>query len=118
MRVAAGLLGAVFVLAAALQWNDPDPLRWILAYLVAAALSISAAAGRFLLIPNLLAGVGFGLWFLALAPALPSAETAAFTSFEMRSKSHEEPREAIGLALCAAWSAALAGRAWRSRGER
>lgn len=114
VRVAAGVFTAVFLLCAAVQWNDPDPLRWILAYLVAAMLSAAAATGRKLLLPNALAAGVFTIWFLSLASTIGAADTEAFTSFKMKEDRHEEPREAIGLALCAAWTATLAGLAWRA----
>jgi hypothetical protein len=114
MRVTAGVFTGVFLLCAAVQWNDPDPLRWIFAYLVAAMLSAAAAAGRNLLVPNALAAAVFAAWFLSLASTIGSADPEAFTSFAMQQDSHEEPREAIGLALCAAWTASLAGLAWRA----
>lgn len=112
MRVAAGLLGAVFVLAAAVQWNDPDPVIWILGYLLAAGLSVAAAFGRVLFLPNLIATAIFSIWFLSLAASLLHADSAAFTSIQMQAPDHEKPREAIGLALCAGWTAALA---WQAR---
>ncbi|MCH7868754.1 MAG: transmembrane 220 family protein [Myxococcales bacterium] len=115
MRVVAGVFAAVFLLSAAVQWNDPDPLRWICAYLVAAVLSITAAMGRTLLIPNAAAAAVFAAWFLSLAPTIGSADPEAFTSFQMKDVSHEEPREAMGLALCAVWTAVLAGFAWRAK---
>lgn len=108
MRIASGVFCAVFLLAVAVQWNDPDPLVWMLGYGLAAALSLVACFGRFPVLPNALAAIGFALWFLSLAAALPGAPSEAFTSFRMQSAAHEEPREAVGLLLCAAWTAALA----------
>lgn len=115
MRRAAGFFALLFTASAALQWNDPDPVAWILAYLVAAALSVAAAMGQRFVVLNAIAGLGFGIGFAQLAGTLPGADSAAFTSFQMQSASHEEPREAIGLALCAGWSFVLAWHAWRGR---
>jgi hypothetical protein len=115
MRGASIVLAVVFVVAAGVQLNDPDPLRWIVGYLVAAALSVMAAMGRARWQPNALAALAFGLWFLTLAPTLWTAESAAFTSFQMKAERHEEPREAVGLALCTVWCAALA--VWAARGR-
>lgn len=108
MRIAAGFFTALFLVAAAVQWNDPDPWHWIAGYLLAAGLSAAAVRGRSPWIPNLLASAVFALWFSSLAPSLVGADPAAFQSFQMAAASHEVPREAIGLALCAVWCAILA----------
>lgn len=115
MRSIDGLMTGLFLLAVAVQWNDPDPLVWMAGYGVAAGLSAAAARGRLPVLANALAALGFTLWFAALAPALRGAPSEAFTSFHMRAASHEEPREAIGLLLCAGWTGFLAWRGWRAR---
>lgn len=115
MRGASALFCAVFLLAVAVQWNDPDPLVWMLGYGLAAALSLAACFGRIPLLPNALAAAGFAVWFLALAGTLPGAPSEAFTSFRMQQAAHEEPREAVGLLLCFAWTSFLAWRGWRGR---
>jgi hypothetical protein len=112
MRIVARMFCALFVLAAVLQLNDPDPVLWTLAYLLAAMLSLGAALGRSWMLANVAASILFGVWFLLLAPSLVEAESAAFRSFKMSEARHEEPREAVGLALAACWCAALA---WQSR---
>lgn len=45
LRIFHGLMTALFVFAAALQYNDANPLRWAIIYLVAAFVSGLAAAG-------------------------------------------------------------------------
>ena len=108
MRILSSLFCALFVLAAVVQWNDPDPLLWIMGYLSAAMLSAGAAWGRSWTRANAGAAVIFGLWFAMLAPSLMQAERAAFETFQMSEADHEEPREAVGLGLAAGWCAALA----------
>ena len=115
MRIASGLMAALFVWAAVLQLNDPDPLRWILAYLVAALISAAVAFGRASVLASAVAAIVFASWFLALAPTLLGAESDAFTSFRMKESQHEQPREAIGLALCALWCGVLA--VWGAKGR-
>ena len=117
MRVAAGIFAVVFALGAVVQWNDPDPLLWIVGYATGAILSLAAAFGRPLYRSHLAASIAFGLWFLSLAPSLVGAPSEAFTSFEMTAGSHEEPREAGGLALLSGWNAVLAFSA-RRRSQR
>lgn len=114
MRTLCGVFVAIFLLSAAVQWNDPDPLLWIAGYLIAAALSAAAFVGRIPVVPNVCAAVVFALWFLSLAGSLPDAPSEAFTSFEMVAPDHERPREAVGLLICAAWTSFLAWRGMRA----
>ena len=108
VRILSGFFCALFVVAAAVQWNDPDPLLWIMGYLLAAILSAGLAWGRTWTGANAGAAVFFALWFATLAPSLMQAEQAAFETFEMSEARHEEPREAVGVGLAAGWCAALA----------
>lgn len=105
----------MFVVSAAVQWNDPDPLAWIGLYGLAAVLAGAAARGRVPLAANLAA---FALFILLTALWLPSLETAraeAFTSVQMKASRDEEPRETVGLALAAVWSLVQSREAWRQR---
>jgi hypothetical protein len=108
----------VFALAAFVQWNDPDPLPWIALYALAALLSLAAAAGRFWLWPSVAAAGLYLVGVLSLLPALADARASAFTSWKMRDVSDEEAREALGLAICAAWMVVLIVRAMAERRPR
>lgn len=108
MRVAAGVFAGIFLLGAIVQWNDPDPAVWILGYSVAAGLSLAACLGRPSRLACAIAAGVFAVWFVSLAPSLRGAPEAAFSSFQMQASSHEEPREAAGLALLSGWNLALA----------
>ena len=114
-RVAAALMCGVFILSAAVQWNDPDPWRWIPLYSLAAVLAGLAAAGRLPLRPNAAALVLFTVLFVLAAPSLFAARRGAFTHWKMQSAGDEEAREAGGLALCALWSAVQTALARRAR---
>jgi len=116
-RLAAGLMAVLFVFSAAVQWNDPDPALWIALYGVAAVLAAAAALGTLPLPPNAAAAVLFTLLFLWWAPSLVGARAEAFESVEMQEAGDEEPREALGLLLCAAWSGAQSVAAWRRRDD-
>ena len=113
MRAASVGMACVFAVGAFVQLNDPDPWLWILAYSVAAAMSLAAALGVRPVAVNAGLALVFALWFASLAPTLVGAPQAAFSSFEMQAAAHEEPREAVGLLLLAVWSAGLA--AWGAR---
>jgi hypothetical protein len=106
---------ALFVVAAAVQWNDPDPARWIAIYGVAALLSARAAQGQLPLVPNVLAALAFLALGLRALPDLLGAREEAFTHWHMLSERDEVAREAGGLAICAAWSAVLTAAALRAR---
>lgn len=81
MRVVSLLFAGTFVLCAAVQWNDPDPIRWMGFYLVAAVL---AGGASFLAIPRpiyvAVACVSFA-WTAALLPEVLSE--ASFTGTEV-----------------------------------
>ncbi len=118
MRILCFFFGGLFLIGAGVQWNDPDPLAWVVAYLVGAGLSFHAGSGGRAFAANAIAALAFGVWFATLAATIPGAPEEAFTSFEMRERSHEEPREAVGLLLLAGWSAVLAVRARSVEGDR
>ena len=114
-RVASAAMALLFAFAAAVQANDPDPIAWILLYAAAAALAALAAAGRAHLGLSLAAAALFSALAVLWAPSLPEARPEAFTSVRMKAAEDEEPRETIGLALCAAWSSATALAVHRAR---
>jgi hypothetical protein len=76
---------AVFVVSAALQWNDPDPAYWMAVYDVSAILAARAVQGQLPLVPNLVAA------------------------------GDELAREAGGLGVCALWSGLQPALARRAR---
>lgn len=48
MKILFGTLSLIFVLFAAVQYNDPDPVPWILYYLAVAGLMGASAMGKYL----------------------------------------------------------------------
>ena len=70
MKIIAGLAALLFAYSAFLQWNDPDPVRWIALYSCAAVLSVASifeATPRPMLLS--LAGVA-GIWSATLVPGV------------------------------------------------
>lgn len=114
-RAAAGVMTALFVVSAAVQWNDPDPAYWIAIYGVAALLAARAAQGQLPLIPNAAALVLFAILAARTLPDLLGGREQAFTHWHMLEARDEVAREAGGLLLCALWSAVQTAVAWRLR---
>ena len=112
MRWLDGLMTLLFALAIAVQYNDPDPLYWMLLYTPAALLSGLALAGRFRLRPTLLACGVYLVLALHAAPAFFQARPESFNAWRMGTLADEEVREAAGILLCALWTGVLF---WRAR---
>ncbi|GAB2581373.1 transmembrane 220 family protein [Spirosoma areae] len=102
------IFGLLFILFAALQYNDPDPEVWVPIYAAAAVACFMAYAG-----------VG-RWWFFAVIAGMyvvaavyqwpPAFEGFLFGEMGMRSLNIELARESGGLAICAAvmvWLALL-----------
>jgi hypothetical protein len=104
-------MGFLFLFSAAVQYNDPDPLRWLGVYLLAAALS-------FLSLRNLLpwwlyaaTGVLAIVWAVGIGVGVDaSGYRSMFGEFGMASLEVEEAREAVGLVIIGVWMGVLAGR--------
>ena len=114
-RIISGIMLVVFLFACAVQYNDPDPFRWILYYGYAALLTVLGITGRFTVLAPIgllayLAGFAYYLpgWDLDTLLQLLSEET-------MINERVELAREAFGLLICAAWMAVLTWKWWRGR---
>jgi hypothetical protein len=109
-------MAALFTFAAAVQYNDPDPLRWMAVYGLAAVACVLAVTGRLpRLLPGLL-GLGALLWAGTLAPGVVGRVSVGelFQSYGMRSETVEEGREMGGLLIVTAWMGALLARPGRA----
>jgi hypothetical protein len=114
-RTVSGLMAALLAFAAAVNFNDPDPVRWVAIYGVACAVSIFAAATG--TVPSA-ASAAIALvalvWGIALAARVPSLDvyTHMFDEWEMTSPTIEEAREACGLFIVAVWMAVVTAVGW------
>lgn len=114
-RAVAGLMAALLAFAAAVNFNDPDPVRWVAIYGAACVVSIIVAlTGAVPLAVPASIGVVALAWAIVWAARVPSLEvyTHMFDQWEMTSKTVEEARETGGLLIVAVWMAALVLRAW------
>ena len=110
MRVLNGVFAALFALGAAVQYNDPDPLRWIAVYAAAFAGCVLWELGRLPRALPIATAVVAAAWGLAIASGMrltaPFGE--ALADWSMHAGGSEELREAIGLGLVAVWTTLLA----------
>ncbi len=90
----------IFLMSAAVQYNDPDPERWMAIYGLAALACISVLIDRK---PHY-----YIFWIMALGYLVaayfqwpPKFEGFLFDEIKMRSMNIEEARETGGLVICA-----------------
>ena len=111
-------MAALFALAAAVQWNDPDPTRWMAVYGAACAISLMAARGR---PPH--RAMAATLAAIAMAWAIATSDNVGggnsylhmFDAWEMKTPAIEEAREATGLVIVAGWMLVVAVTSHRLR---
>lgn len=126
LRVADGVMALLFFASAAVQYNDPDPLRWMAVYLAAAGVSaVSAwkapAAARTPVVASAaVVGVVAAVWAATILPRVVG--TPGFPTFRfghgMENDAIEETRELGGLVITATWMAVVAARGARKGGRR
>src|SRR5436309_8511596 len=112
MRVANVLMTGLFALAVAVQYNDPDPVRWMAIYGAACLVTLMVAIrGR----APLAAPVTVGLVAVAWCVYWASTSRAdlgtyghMFDAWEMKNEPIEEAREASGLLIISVWMAVVA----------
>ena len=118
LRAANAVIAALFALAAAVQWNDPDPARWMAVYGAACASSLMAARGR---PPHpaaaaTLAGIAI-TWAVAIGVGVGGGDSYLhmFDAWEMKTPVIEAAREVTGLVIVAGWMLVVATASQRLR---
>ncbi len=97
----------VFLLCIGVQYNDPDPLPWMLAYVYATTVTALAIANRYTFMAAL--GVpGYLTGFAYFMPGWHPNTLLLLLEPKMSSLDVELAREAIGLLICAFWMGVLA----------
>ena len=111
------VMTVMFAASVVVQYNDPDPLPWMLVYgsgAVVAGLEVVRRAR--VLLAAVVGLVALG-WAGSIAPRVlgkvPFGDM--FGAFEMKHTGIEESREMYGLLLIAVWMAAVTVAAWRRR---
>ena len=104
------VMAALFAVSALAQYNDVDPMRWMLMYGAASTVTAMAAArGHPPLSSVIIVGMIALGWGAVIAMRAPSASIYAsmFDSWTMHSSPVESAREASGLFIVAAWMCVL-----------
>lgn len=96
-RITSAGMTVLLLCAAALQYNDPDPLIWIAVYLAAAGVAAAGAMDR---LRWEVAGV-------VAAVALVWAAVLAMRVIGQQPLFEEEGREMLGLTIAGGWSLIL-----------
>jgi hypothetical protein len=106
-----------FTFGAIVQYNDPDPLAWILVYLGAGIATVLALLGSPRWEVAALVGAGSILWGLSIAPRVIGQVPfmSMFGAFEMKNIGIEESREMYGLFIIGGWCVLLTLAALRQR---
>jgi Transmembrane family 220, helix len=118
-RISNWVMAALFLFAVVVQYNDPDPLRWMAIY--GGACGVCVAAARRGAVPRwapLLIGFLAIAWSLEIMTGVRTLNVYAhmFDAWEMKSAPIEEAREASGLVIVAVWMIVLT--LWRQTATR
>ena len=113
--VANALLLLAFLFSVIVQYNDPDPVRWMLMYGAAALACVLAFLRRERWWSVAPVGVVALLWALSLTPGVVGRVPflQMFSAWEMQNEGVELSREMYGLLIIFVWMTVLAARAWR-----
>lgn len=116
-KIVNGLAGGVFLVSAALQLNDPDPLRWTALYLAGAgACLLHHRAPRYRW-PAALVAVAALAWAASMLGIVPRIAFAdLFKTMKAGTPLIEESREFLGLVLVGCWMLVLSLRSRRQTG--
>jgi hypothetical protein len=110
----AGFMAALLAFAAAVNLNDPDPVRWVAIYGASCAVSVAVMGTVPLAVPILVGLIALA-WGIAWATRVRDLDTYThmFDEWEMKSEAVEEARETCGLLIVAGWMAIVAFHTWR-----
>jgi len=103
------LMLAVFLFCVAVQYNDPDPVRWMAIYGLAAIACVLYLTRRLHRAIPAAIGAASLIWACLLAPGVIGQVSVAevFESMQMKTVAVEEAREMGGLFIVAVWMAVL-----------
>jgi hypothetical protein len=104
-----GIMALLFLISALVQFNDPDPVRWILIYGLASVVSGWGMRGRVSWPGPAVVGAAALVWAATLVPAVVGKVGFGemFESVQMHDVRVERGREMGGLLIISAWMAVL-----------
>lgn len=110
----------LFVLGAVLQYNDPDPARWIAIYLAAAVSCLVWARHPYAWLAPALVALAAAAWALMIALGMPEWVNpgSMFEPMQSRGGAVELSRELYGLGIIGAymlWLIPSGRKAWAER---
>ncbi len=104
----------MFLFSMAVQYNDPDPIRWIALYGYSAIITGMAIAKRY----TVFAPIGLVVYVAIAAYQTPGWDLDTVMLLrepKMSNHNVELAREAFGLLICAVWMAVLTRPWWKQR---
>lgn len=109
LKIANYIFAAAFLFSVIVQYNDPDPVRWMAMYGAALISCILFAAGRKLWPVFAIVGIIALLWAIDWAPGVlgKTRPSEMFEAWEMKNERVEEAREFWGLMIVVAWMGVL-----------
>jgi hypothetical protein len=105
-----GIWALMFAFSVAVQYNDPDPLFWMLIYGAAAVVCVREVMGKSRWEAAAAIGVIALIWAGTISPRVLGVVPfgSMFESFEMQNAQVEESREMYGLLLITMWMLVVA----------
>jgi len=97
----------LFLSAACVQLNDPDPFLWISIYGSIAILSLASVFNHYYPSSTLILTFIYLFAVIWLSPNFLNTSLDAFASVQMKNELHELVRESWGLLICLIWSSYL-----------
>jgi hypothetical protein len=108
-------MGLYFIFAAAVNHNDPDPIRWMSIYLAAAVCCGFSFAGRLPWAASAALGAIALVWAATIAPQVVGKVSfrSMFATWKMTTPGIEDAREMYGLLIVVVWMAVISVAAYR-----
>lgn len=119
-KAANALMALAFVFSIIVQFNDPDPFRWVAVYALALAACVMEMMDRAQWVLPAATAVIAGVWALTLSPNVLGRVPfiSMFGDWEMHDVGIELSREMYGLLAIMIWMAVLLLTAIKRRGSR
>jgi hypothetical protein len=118
-RIVNGVMAVLFAVAVAVQYNDPDPIRWMAIYGAAFIVTVMIAARGWapVFAAAIVGGIAlaWGVYWAVTSGAPLLLYEHMFDAWEMKNTAIEEAREASGLLIVAVWMAVVGAVSARGR---